>query len=130
MIAKKMFIGALLFAIVGCASFRNIGAGLSAQENQAEILINVERTVHQGKYNIYLDGEFRDQMKKKGGSAKYIVPNGQRVVSIQWQGTPGTQMERSSIQVEANSNRTILDATKPGDASPIKIELGGVSDIR
>ena len=117
------------FLVNGCASYQYIGMDLSARENESEIMVTIGTAIYTGRYNIFLNGELRDTIKKKGGIAKYVVPNGNHVVSVQWEGTYGTPDDRASIQFEATSNRTMVRAIKPADGNRIGIVLEGVSDL-
>ena len=132
MFVRKMA-AALIFCLAlvstGCISFKYIGNDLVAGENESEIIVNIGSTVYTGSYHIYLDGVYKDSMKKRGGVAKYIVGNGQRVVSVQWQGTYGTPSDRASVQVDANSNRIIVNAIKPSNSDRMEMQLEGVSAL-
>ena len=130
MFGRKMMAAIILCLALfstGCVSFKYIGNDLAAGENESEIIVNIGSTVYTGKYHIFIDGVYRDSMKKRGGIAKYIVGNGQRVVSVQWQGTYGTPSDRASVQVEANSDRIIVNAVKPSNADRMEMQLEGVS---
>jgi hypothetical protein len=125
-----VFLLGIALTFTGCTSFRNIGSELSAKEGESEIVVNIGTTVYTGRYHIFLDGEHRDVMKKKGGIAKYIVPNGQHVISVDWHGTPGTPTDRDSVQIEANSNRIIVRAIKPSNGvDMLKVELEGIANL-
>ena len=125
----SVLILAIGFLVMGCASYQYIGMDSSAKDNESEIIITIGTTIYTGKYSIFLNGELRDSMKKKGGIVKYIVPNGNHVVSVQWEGTYGTPDDRASFQIEANSNRTMVRAIKPSDGNRIGIVLEGISDL-
>ena len=125
-------LAALMFVVlaIGCASYQYVGMDLSSRgESESEIIVTIGTAIYTGRYSIFLDGELRNSMKRKGGIVKYIVPNGNHVVSVQWEGTYGTPDDRASIQIEANSNRTMIRAKKPADGNRIEIVLEGVSDI-
>jgi hypothetical protein len=102
---------ALVF--IGCASITSIGSNLNAERNESEIILNIGNSIYHGRYNIYIDGEFRNTVKRKGGSAKFIISNGQHVVAVEWRGTPGTVAEEDSIQFVADSDRNIFYVIKP-----------------
>ena len=132
MFGKKITAAAIVcLALVssGCISFKYIGNDLIAGVNESEVIVNIGSTVYSGNYHIFIDGVYKDSMKKRGGIAKYIVGNGQRVVSVQWQGTYGTPSDRASVNFEANSNRIVVNAIKPSNADRMEMQLEGVSDL-
>jgi hypothetical protein len=123
-----LLLTALIF-LGGCTFTKFIGTDLSPNEGESEFLINAGATILPGNYHIFIDGESRDTIKNKGGSAKYIVKDGQHVVSVEWHGAPGTQTERAAIQVTGNSNRMVFHVIKPSNTDKIEIKLEGVSSF-
>jgi hypothetical protein len=122
---KKFGIFLFFITLFGCASVSSIGSDLSAKPGESEILINIgNNTIYNGWYNIYINGDFRNEISRKGGTAKYIVPNGQHVISVEWRGTPGTPTLEKSMEFTIDSERVIFYVLKP-NVEDLTLKLEG-----
>lgn len=114
-------------AIIGCSSVPFLHT--TPKEDESEIIISCGSTLYNGKYSIFLNGEARKFVKNKGGTIKYIVPNGQYVIMAAWQDNYGISSDMTSIRVNANSNRTFLYVTKTGSIEDMEVKLVEVINI-
>jgi hypothetical protein len=77
-------------ALTGCATARGVmhlGDNTNADIGESEIMISSPGRIYENAdMTVTLDGKLKGIMRG-GGTAKFVVPNGEHILKIDWKGT-------------------------------------------
>jgi predicted small secreted protein len=113
-LVMMLVFGLMVITLTGCATARGvmqIGDDFSAEVSESEIIILSLASMYQNSdLTITLDGQVKGILRG-GGSAKFIVPNGQHILIVDWKGTGvssdlyGRTMKGEPYEFTINSER-------------------------
>ena len=133
---SKMVLGllvGLVTALASCVSLpknppQSFGSDLTARQGESEIILNSSSNV--GTLNVFLDGEMKQTMLPQD-SIKFVVPNGQHTILVNWIGKNGygidVPVSGEALTVNADSQRYVFTIELPMWLIGTRVKLKQVS---
>jgi hypothetical protein len=133
---SKMVLGllvGLVTALASCVSLpknppQSFGSDLVARQGESEIILNSSSNV--GTLNVFLDGEMKQTMLPQD-SIKFVVPNGQHTILVNWIGKNGygidVPVSGEASTVNADSQRYVFTIELPMWLIGTRVKLKQVS---